>query len=230
MILAFASLSACIAVVAAFLLARRLAVRSGNHPLMNPILLAAALVGVGLWASGMTLGQFDELTQPLRWLLGPAIVALGILVRENQAAIRRTALPLLAAVGVGSLTGITSAVGLARLMGLDFTFAAALAPKSVTSPFAIAIMERLGGSPELAAGLVIVTGMIGAILLPPLLRLARLDEPETLGVAVGQSAHIIGTDALARRDRKAAAFSGIAMVLAGLATAVLLPLLWPYLF
>lgn len=230
MMLAFASVSACIAVVAAFLLARRLAARARNHPLMNPILLAAALVGIGLRVSGMTLAQFDELTQPLRWLLGPAIVALGLLVRENQAAIRRTALPLLVAVGIGSLTGITSAVGLARLMGLDFTFTAALAPKSVTTPFAIAIMEHLGGSPELAAGLVIVTGMIGAILLPPLLRIARLDESETLGVALGQTAHIIGTDALARRDRKAAAFSGLAMVLAGLATSLLLPLLWPYLF
>jgi putative effector of murein hydrolase len=226
----FASLCACVAVAAAFLLAKRLAGPARNHPLLNPILLAAALVGVGLWVAGLPLGRFAELTLPLRWLLGPAIVALGVLIWENRAAIRRTALPLLVAVGVGSLTGVTSAVGLARLVGLDLTLVTALAPKSVTSPFGIALMERLGGSPELAAGLIIVTGMVGAVLLPPLLKLLRLDDAETMGVAVGQAAHIVGTDALARRDAKAAAFSGLAMVLAGLATAVLLPLMWPYLF
>ena len=65
--------------------------------------------------------------------------------------------------------------------------------------------------------------------LPPLLGRLKLDASDTMGVAVGQAAHIVGTDALARRDAKAAAFSGLAMALAGLATAVLLPLLWGWL-
>jgi len=225
-----ASFSACLAVVSAFLLARRLAARARFHPLLNPILVAAAFVGLGLWVGGMPLAAFAELSMPLRWLLGPAIVALGVLIWDNRAAIRATAGPLSVAIVIGSLTGITSAAGLARLMGLDVALVAALAPKSVTSPFAIALMERLGGSPELAAGLVIATGILGAILLPPLLRALRLDEPETMGVAVGQAAHIVGTDALARRDAKAAAFSGLATVLAGLATSVLLPIVWRFIF
>lgn len=222
-------LATCAAVIAAFVLARRLAARGRNHPLLNPILLAAALVGAGLWLTGLSLDRFAELTRPLRWLLGPAIVALGHLIWAQRDTLKANALPLLVAIGAGSLTGITSAVSLARFLGLDFTLQSALAPKSVTSPFAIALMERLGGSPELAAGLVIVTGIVGAILLPPLLTRLKLDEPETMGVAVGQSAHIVGTDALARRDAKAAAFSGLAMALAGLATAILLPLLWGWL-
>lgn len=230
MIDALASLGACLAVVAAFLLARRAAAGTRNHPLANPILLAAMLVGMGLWFTGLPLDRFAELTRPLRWLLGPAIVALALPIWENRATIRRTALPLFVAVAVGSLTGITSAVGLARLLDLDPLFVAALAPKSVTSPFAIALMTRLGGSAELAAGLVIVTGILGAILLPPLLRVLRLDESETMGVAVGQAAHIVGTDALARRDRRAAAFAALAMTIAGLATSLLLPLLWRHLF
>lgn len=224
-----ASLATCAAVIAAFLLARRLAARGNHHPLLNPILFAAALVGLGLWATGLPLDRFAELARPLRWLLGPAIVALGHLIWAQRTALKVAALPLLVAIGAGSLTGITSAVSLARYLGLDTTLQYALAPKSATSPFAIALMERLGGSPELAAGLVIVTGIVGAILLPPILKWLRLDESETMGVAVGQAAHIVGTDALARRDAKAAAFSGLAMALAGLATAFLLPLLWGWL-
>lgn len=223
------SLALCVSVVAAFLLARRIASRARYHPLLNPILLAAALVGAGLWLTGLPLDRFAELARPLRWLLGPAIVALGHLIWAQRDALKANALPLAAAIGLGSLTGITSAVSLARFLGLDFTLQGALAPKSVTSPFAIALMERLGGSPELAAGLVIVTGIVGAILLPPLLQRLKLDDPDTLGVATGQAAHIVGTDALARRDARAAAFSGLTMTLAGLVTAVLLPLLWGWL-
>lgn len=224
-----ASLAACVAVVLAFVVARRLAARGRHHPLLNPILLAAAIVGIGLWLGGLPLDRFAELTRPLRWLLGPAIVALGHLIWAQRATLRANALPLAVAIGVGSLTGITSAVSLARFLGLDFTLQHALAPKSATSPFAIALMERLGGSAELAAGLVIVTGIIGAVLLPPLLTRLRLDAPDTMGVAVGQAAHIVGTDALGRRDSRAAAFSGLAMALGGLATALLLPLLWGWL-
>lgn len=224
-----ATLAACAAVIAAFLLARRLAARARHHPLVNPILIAAVLIGAAIWAMALPLDRFAELTRPLRWLLGPAIVALGHLIWTQRAALRASALPLVIAIGGGSLTGITSAVSLARFFGLDTTLQYALAPKSATSPFAIALMERLGGSPELAAGFVIVTGIVGAVLLPPLLEMLRLDDPETQGVAVGQAAHIVGADALSRRDPKAAAFGGLAMVLAGLATAILLPLLWGWL-
>ncbi|MDO9489080.1 MAG: LrgB family protein, partial [Sphingomonadaceae bacterium] len=209
--------------------ARRLAARARHHPLLNPILLAAALVGLGLWAVGLPLDRFAELSRPLRWLLGPAIVALGHLIWAQRAALRTSAAPLLLAIGAGSLTGITSAVSLARYLGLDTTIEHALAPKSSMSAFAIALMERLGGSPEIAAGIVIVTGIVGAILLPSLLKALKLDDPETMGVAVGQAAHIVGTDALARRDARAAAFSGLAMALAGLATSLWLPLLWGWL-
>lgn len=224
-----AALAVCVAVIAAFLLARRLAARANHHPLLNPILLAAALVGLGLWGVGLPLDRFAELSRPLRWLLGPAIVALGHLIWAQRAALRASALPLLVAIVGGALTGITSAVSLARYLQLDTTLQHAIAPKSSMSAFAIALMEHLGGSPELAAGIVIITGIVGAILLPPLLKALKLDESETMGVAVGQAAHIVGTDALGRRDAKAAAFAGLAMALAGLATAFLLPLLWGWL-
>jgi putative effector of murein hydrolase len=224
-----ATLATCAAVIAAFLLARRIARRANHHPLLNPILLAAAIIGAGLWLSGLPIDRFAELTQPLRWLLGPAIVALGHLIWSQRDALKANALPLAVAIIGGSLTGITSAVSLARALDLDLSLQHALAPKSATSPFAIALMERLGGSVELAAGLVIVTGIIGAILVPPILKAFRLDDPETEGVAVGQSAHIVGTDALSRRSPKAAAFSGLTMALAGVATAILLPLLWGWL-
>jgi len=224
------SLIACFGVIAAFLLTRRIATATNSHPLANAILMAALLVGGVIWAIGLPLRTFEAATAPLRWALGPAIVALGQTIYERRAELRRDAGALLTAVAGGSAIGILSAVAPARMLKLDDAVVKALSTKSVTSPFAIALMERLGGPAALAAGLVIVTGIIGAILLPPILKALRLDHPATLGVAMGQAAHIVGTEALTRHHPRAAGFSSLAMVLAGLATAVLLPLFWLYLF
>jgi putative effector of murein hydrolase len=220
-----AELAAAALTLAAFFGCRWLARQTGGHPLANPVLLAALTVGVLLWTAGIRPKRYTDAAAPLVWMLGPAIVALASVVYRSRSLLRARAVALLAAVVAGSLTGTLSAVALARLFGLDPALTKALAAKSVTSPFAIELMHRLGGSAELAAGLVIMTGIIGAILLPPVLR--RLDLPE--GAAMGQAAHIVGTDALARRDAGLAAEAALVMVLAGVVTSVLLPLLWPLL-
>jgi putative effector of murein hydrolase len=212
------------ATVALFLVARAAAIRLNGHPLANPILATALVIGVVLWAAGIAPDAYAAAATPLGWLLGPAVVALSAVIYRSRALLRARAVPMLVAVVIGSLTGILSAVGLARLFGLEPALIQALAAKSVTSPFAIALMRELGGPPDLAAGLVIVTGIVGAILLPPLL--SRLGLP--LGAAMGQAAHIVGTDAMARRDTEAAAEAALAMALAGIVTSLLLPPLWRF--
>jgi putative effector of murein hydrolase len=119
---------------------------------------------------------------------------------------------------------------LARALGLPALMQQALGVKSVSSGFAIAIMNRLGGPPSLAAGLVIITGMIGAMLLPPMLKRARLGRDGPMGAGLGMAAHIIGSDALARTRPGAARIAALAMAMAGLVTAILLPLAWKWLF
>jgi putative effector of murein hydrolase len=89
-------------------------------------------------------------------------------------------------------------------------------------------MDRLGGPVALAAGASIVTGMVGAMLLPPLLKRLRFTDDATMGLAVGQAAHIVGTDALGRTQPGAARVSGLALALSGLATTLWLTLLWPW--
>ena len=98
-----------------------------------------------------------------------------------------------------------------------------LAPKSVTAPVAMGITEQLGGLPSLTAVMVLLTGILGAVLGPPLLTL--------LGVRDGRArSHGIGTARALEASELAGAFSGLAMGLNALATAILLPLLWRVFF
>ena len=197
-----------------------------QHPLANPILIAALLILAGLIVLRLPVASYMHSVEPLRWLLGPATVAFGLPIYRQRALILSAGKALIGALLIGSFTGIVSAVALARLFGVSTNTMQALTTKSVTSPFAIAIMERVGGPSELAAGLVILTGMVGVAVLPACLKRERERDPESYALAMGMAAHIVGNQHVARAAPQALSIAGLALTVAGLATTVMLPLLW----
>jgi putative effector of murein hydrolase len=209
---------------AARLIARRLLF----HPLANIVALAALLVGGGLYATATPVASYMTNVQPLRWMLGPAIVAMALPLWRHRTQIARQSLRLLLVIGVAACTGIWSAVGLALLLDLPTPLRQALSAKSVTSPYAIALMDQLGGPAALAAGLVIITGIIGAMLLPPLFTLLGIKDAAQRGVGLGSAAHIVGTQRAMLESKDSGAIAALTMALMGLATVLLLPLFWRY--
>lgn len=214
------------ATVLAYWVATRISALLRQHPLANPILIAALLILAGLALLRLPVADFTRSVDPLRWLLGPATVAFGLPIYRQRQTILSAGKALMGALLIGSLTGILSAVALARLFGLSGTTIQALTTKSVTSPFAIAIMERLGGPSELAAGLVIITGLVGVAVLPACLKRERERDPDSYALALGMAAHIVGNQHVARAAPNALSIAGLALTVAGLATTVMLPLLW----
>ena len=101
-----------------------------------------------------------------------------------------------------------------------------MAPKSVTTPIAIGLVEKIGGIPELTAAIVVLTGCIGAICGPEFCRLIGIISPSATGLAVGTAAHGVGTARMIEVDPLAGAVSGLAIGLNGLVTAILLPALF----
>ncbi len=217
---------ACAAVLVAFALARRLSDRFGHPPLLSPVLVASLMVAGGLALLHVPVAQFEAAAWPLRWLLGPALVALATVIAGNAAMLKGRLPAVLGAVGGGTAFGIGTAVAMARMLGLAPDLRQALAVKTVTSPFAIVIMRSLAGPVALAAALAVLTGVIGALTVIPLLGRLGIEDPITKGLATGVSSHIVGTEALASRDARAGAASALAMVLTGLFAALLLPLAW----
>jgi putative effector of murein hydrolase len=125
----------------------------------------------------------------------------------------------------GSVTAIVSAVVVAWALGASRETLASLAPKSVTTPIAMAVSERLGGLPSLTAALVILTGIVGAMTATPLLDVLGIRDWRARGFGIGVAAHGIGTARAFQVDQLAGTFAGIAMGLNGLVTALLAPLL-----
>ena len=204
--------------------------RKGNlNPLLNPVVLAVGVLVGMLLITGTDYRTYFDGAQFVHFLLGPATVALAVPLYNQFRQVRRSMGPLLASIVVGSLTASLSAVGVAWALGAAETTLISLAPKSVTTPIAMGISERLGGLPSLTAVLVILTGVIGAMLGPPLLTAMRIRDWRARGLAIGVASHGIGTARAMQVNEVAGAFAGLAMGLNALATAILLPLLWRWL-
>ncbi len=200
-------------------------IKCKRHPLVNPVLIAVALLSALLIATDTDYGIYFEGAQFVHFLLGPATVALAVPLYRQFAHVKRSAVALAVALVAGSLTAAGSAVGIAWLLDGSTALLVSLAPKSATAPIAMAIAGDMGGLPTLTAVLVMLTGIIGAAFGTGILNLLRLKDPRVQGFALGLASHGIGTARAVQLGETAAAFSGLAMGLNGLATAVLLPLI-----
>ncbi len=204
--------------------------KGGLNPLLNPVLLAVCAIVAALTLTGTRYQAYFQGAQFVHFLLGPATVALAIPLYRQFERVKHSAAAILISVVSGSLTASLSAVALLMLFGGGWETAISIAPKSVTAPVAMGISEQLGGLPSLTAVLVILTGILGAMLGPPLLDLIGIRDWSARGLAIGTASHGIGTARALQVNEVAGAFSGLAMGLNALATAILLPLVWRLLF
>jgi predicted murein hydrolase (TIGR00659 family) len=191
-----------------------------RHPVANPVVIAAGLLILLLGLTGTPYQVYFEGAQFVHFLLGPATVALGLPLWRNRKAVRRDLLPMCAALIAGSLTAIISAVGIAWIFGAPGEILASLAPKSVTAPIAMALTQVLGGIPALAAVLVVLTGILGSVIVTPLMNALRIRDFAARGFAVGVASHGIGTARAFQVSEEAGTFAGIAMGLNGALTSL----------
>lgn len=198
-----------------------------GHPLANPVLLAGTALVTLLGVTGTPYRLYFDGAQFVHFLLGPATVALAIPLHAQFARLKRMALPLLAALLAGSLTASISAVLIGSLLGASDATLLSLAPKSVTTPIAMGVAERIGGLPSLTAVLVILTGILGAVAAGGIYALFGIRNRAVQGFAMGIASHGIGTARAFQTSEQAGAFAALAMGLNGLLTAILLPWLVP---
>ena len=203
--------------------------RASFHPLANPVPVAVGLIVAALALTGTPYPTYFDGAQFVHFLLGPATVALAIPLYDQRAKLKRLWLPLTLGLAAGVVTAIVSAVAIAWALGASRETLLSLAPKSVTTPIAMGIAEKIGGLPSLTAVFVILTGMTGAIIARPLLNAIGVSAHPTRGFAVGVAAHGIGTARAFQVSEEMGAFAGLAMGLTALLTAFIAPWLAPWL-
>ena len=209
-----------------YLVAQKIAALSRGNPAVNPVLISIVAIVVILQVTGTPYSTYFDGAQFVHFVLGPATVALAVPLYRSRALVKASALPIIAALLVGAPFAMISAVGLAYALGAPLPVLLALAPKSVTAGIAVGIAGQIGADPALTAVLVIATGIIGAIVVTPLMDALRITDYAARGFAAGLTSHGIGTARAFQVSTVAGTFAGLAMALNGLATAFLAPLLF----
>ncbi|MFK3737583.1 LrgB family protein [Massilia sp. TN1-12] len=211
----------------AYLCAQWIYARCGFSPLANPVAIAITIIAIVLVASGMSYQRYFAGAQFVHFLLGPATVALAVPLARQVPRLRRNLVPLACALVSGSVTAIVSAVGVAAILGASPELERSIAPKSATTPIAMAVSEHLGGVPALTAVLVILTGICGAVMAKFLFNALRIESHAARGLALGVASHGIGTARAFQVSAEMGAYAGLGMGLNGVLTALLAPWLVP---
>jgi predicted murein hydrolase (TIGR00659 family) len=209
--------------IVVYLLSRELHARTGIA-LLNPALVSIALLIALLSLSGTPYERYAAGGRLLSFWLGPAVVALGLPLALQLATVRRNALAIGLGLLAGAVAGIVVAVVVAHLLGATPAVVRSLAPRSATTPIAMAVSARLGGIPAISAVVSIVSGAIGALIGVPLLRLLGVRSPLATGLALGAAAHGLGTARAVGEGAREAAAAGMAMGAVGVMTALLAPI------
>lgn len=196
-----------------------------KSPLCNPILIAVILVLLFLRTSGMELKSYQTGASFLSWLMTPATVCLAISMYEQFQALRKNTPVILAGVAAGALSCLVIVGGLCLLFGFDRELTVSLLPKSVTTAIGVPLSQMAGGLSPITTAAIILTGITASVLGPTLCRLFRLTDEVARGTAFGTAGHVIGTAKASELSPLTGAVSSLSLVVAGLLTAVLFPVL-----
>jgi predicted murein hydrolase (TIGR00659 family) len=194
------------------------------HPL---VVACSVLIGL-LVLARVPYASYKAGGDVITFFLGPATVALAVPLYKKRALIRAHWLAIVVGVTAGAVTGLIAGATIAWALLLhrtaDHAVIWSMAPKSVTTPIAMELARLLGGVPELTAVLTVLTGLVGSVVGPWLLRRVGVRSDVAIGVAMGTAAHGIGTARAIRESEAQGSVAGLAMAVSGIITSLLVAL------
>jgi predicted murein hydrolase (TIGR00659 family) len=193
------------------------------HPLLlTCLLLMGVLLLLPVVRVPLTVEDYRRGGEVITFFLGPATVALAVPLYRHRRTLARHAMRIAVAVVVGGLVGILSAVAVALAFRAGQEIVLSVMSKSVTTPIAVEITRALGGKMELAAAIVVCSGLLGAVVGVPLLRAIGIRGDAAIGLGMGTAAHGIGTSSVLRSSELQGTYAALAMALNGIFTAAML--------
>jgi putative effector of murein hydrolase len=210
----------------AYLLAIWIFKKVANNILFHPIIVGASLISVMTLVTHTALLDYQVYVSPLSWLLGPVTVALAIPLYQQGRLIYEAGSKGLLVIIIGGSVAPIIAISWLGLFDFSDSVKLSVLTKSVTTPLAVDTSHNIGGIPELAAAVVVITGILGVLFSQIIFKLTRCKDPRAQGLALGTVSHAIGTARAYQINAKSGAFSTMALCVNGILTAIILPLVF----
>ena len=186
----------------------------------NPLLIAVICVMAVLLIFDVDYDSYNEGGKYLSYLLTPATVCLAVPLYEQLSLLRKNFKAVAGGILSGTLASMFSVFLLSLLFGLNHEQYVTLLPKSITTAIGMGVSEELGGIVTITVAVIVITGVLGAILAELVFKIFRIQEPVARGLALGTSAHAIGTSKAMEFGMVEGAMSSLAIAVAGLLTVV----------
>ena len=187
----------------------------------NSMIITVALLIAVLLVFHIPYENYYQGGSLINMFLGPATACMAVTVYAKMDLLKKNWLPVLAGCLAGTLTAIGSILLMSRLFGLDKAITVSLLPKSVTTPIATAVSEGHGGIVPITVAAVIVTGILGNLVSPLLIKILRVKDPMAAGLGIGTCSHALGTAKALELGETEGAMSGLAIGISGIFTALL---------
>lgn len=191
---------------------------------INALLIAIILMVSYLLLFKVDVALYQSKTSYISYLLTPATISLAIPLYEQIDLLKANWKAIVIGVFTGVITSLVSITGMAILFKLNTTEIISLLPKSITTAIGMGLSEELGGLVSLTVGSIIMTGVLGAVIAPFVIKVFNIKNAIAKGVGIGSAAHAIGTSKAMEIGEIEGAMSSLSIVIAGLLTVVLAPL------
>ena len=192
-----------------------------KSPFCNPMLIAILIIVIILLVFDIPYDSYNEGGAVINMFLAPATACLAVSIYTKLQLLKENAIPILVGCTAGSLSSMGSVYVLCKLFGLDEAMTASLLPKSITTPIAVEVCQTHGGIVPVTVIAVIFTGILGSILAPYLIKLFRVKNPITAGLAIGACSHAVGTSKAIEFGETEGAMSGLAIGVCGILTVII---------
>ena len=194
-------------------------------PVFNPILIGMIVVILSLSLIGLERKTYQEGVKLLSWLMTPATVCLAIPMYEQIQALKKNLRAILVGVAAGACSCLTMLLLFSLLLGFDRNLTISLLPKGITAAIGVSLTELFGGTPSITTLGISVTGICGNMFGSHFCKWFGITNEIAQGVAFGTGSHVIGTAKATELSPLTGAVSSLSLVVAGLMTALLFPLL-----
>ncbi len=196
-----------------------------KKPIANPLLIAILGIIVFLSITQIPYEKYKTGGDMINFFLGPVTVVLAVPLYKQFTLFKKYVIEIIVGIGCGVIVSYISIKIIGLISGAGVDIINSLIPKSITTPMGISLSKTINGIEPITVVAIIVTGILGAIIAPFIFKIGKINNPVAKGIALGTSAHALGTTKALEMGEVEGAMSGLSIGIAGIITVILVPIL-----
>ena len=200
-----------------------------NYALVNPLLIGVILIISVLAICHIDYETYDYGAKYITYFLTPATVCFAVPLYRQVQVLKKHMLAVFAGILCGCITHVLVVIGIALMLNAEQKITLSILPKSVTTPIALGVCSEINGISAITVAGVMMAGLMGAVIGPSILALFKIKNPIAQGLAIGTASHAVGTSKAVEMGEVQAAMSSLAIVVTGLMTVIIVPIVIKFL-